>query len=459
MKHSSVGVALLCLAVVTFSATPAHAANTYPANSAGIAYNYNTGSSAYGHPGGMIITSNCNRYDPAFASARANGAEIISYVNAIEVTTSMHCANDATYYNGGYNNVPKWPYPTAGARANYPGSKLTDIRKGSAWSNRVVAYVEQLMREDRVDGVFLDVTGARLWTSLANWNSWPQWEKDQWTDGNVDLVRRLDASRRAINPNFIVINNGRWDRGDSRGIAGEKYVDGTVLEHHSSSSEYHRLQAGRTFSNLGHRRVLAVGKDRADTLAWRNVQGVTHVSDQATYKQVTAPVVGFTRLTDRPLRFGKSSSGGAIFSPGMSANYKRGSRFYLSEKGKVLNMAAYIDGKGGPSGSQQVRMALYKDNGGVPGTLVVQSNGLNISAGRNAGWVYFPTYPSNLTAGYYWVSLLSGSNNAVGRVASSGNANWHGNTDTYSDGAANPAGIGSRGTTTLNMFVNYTRGH
>ena len=87
----------------------------------------------------------------------------------------MHCANDATYYNGGYNNVPKWPYPTAGARANYPGSKLTDIRKGSVWSNRVVAYVEQLMRENKVDGVFLDVTGARLWTSLANWNSWPQW--------------------------------------------------------------------------------------------------------------------------------------------------------------------------------------------------------------------------------------------------------------------------------------------
>ena len=74
MKHSSVGVALLCLAVVTFSAKTAHAANTYPANSAGLAYNYNSGSSAYGHPGGMIITSNCNRYDPAFASARANGA-------------------------------------------------------------------------------------------------------------------------------------------------------------------------------------------------------------------------------------------------------------------------------------------------------------------------------------------------------------------------------------------------
>ncbi|NJO13436.1 MAG: hypothetical protein HC872_08225 [Gammaproteobacteria bacterium] len=110
-------------------------------------------------------------------------------------------------------------------------------------------------------------------------------------------MRRLDASRRAINPRFIIMNNGVWDRGD-RAARGEKYVDGVVLEHHASTSAYHRNYAGRAFSNLGHRRVVAMGRSRADAQAWANVQGVTHVSDNWTYLQVTPPPVAFNRLTD-----------------------------------------------------------------------------------------------------------------------------------------------------------------
>lgn len=457
MKHSI--LIALCFAAAIVS-DAAQAANTYLTNPMGLAYRYTTNVSQYGHPGGMVLASGCNRYDPAFAAARANGAEILAYLNPVERPDSSVCELDDTFYNGDPRNVPLWPYPTVGQRVNFPNNHLADLRVGSAWSNHVVAFVENLMREDKVDGVFLDVVGGRLWTSLANWDSWPQLEKDRWTDGAVDLVRRLDASRRAINPRFIIVNNNVWPRGgsDTRGNAGEQYVDGVMLEHHASTSAYHRAYVGRAFSNLGHRRVLVIARSNADAQAWKDVQGVTHVSDQATYSQVTAPPIAFHRLTDRPKRFGRSS-GSSFFTSGLAANTKRGSRFTLTQKGTLLNMAALVDGGGGPTGSQSLRMALYRDSNGVPGALVAQSNAMSVTSGSSSRWLYFPASATALTAGTYWIMIHSGSTNAITRIKGEGAANWHGNNDVYSDGPANPAGAGSLGTMTLSLFASYTVGY
>jgi len=456
MQHHSCGIALLCLAVVSFP-SGASAANTFTTNPAATAYRYSTGVSAYAKPGGLVIAGNCNRDDAAFVSARAKGAELLAYVAPVNVIMQYTCPEDLALY-GNHTSTPKWPYPQAGARSNFANTRMTDIRAGSVWSNQVVAYVEGLMRENKVDGVFLDVVGARLWTSLANWDSWPQWERDAWTDGNIDLVRRLDASRRAINPNFIIVNNGVWDRGDSRGFAAEKYVDGVVLEHHLSTSTYHRNYAKRTFSNLGHRRVIVIGRSVAEAVAWTTMQGVTHVSSNSTYLQVTPPSVAFNRLVDRPLRTGRTSTAGITWSPGMALNYKRGSKFWLTDTGRLIKLAAYVDGGGGPSGAQNMRMALYRDNAGQPGTLVVESNPLSVAAGSGARWVYFGASQVALAPGAYWIMVHTGSTTAVTRIASGGSANWHGSGDPYSDGAANPAGAGSVGTTTANVFMQYSRG-
>ena len=75
-----------------------------------------------------------------------------------------------------------------------------------------------------------------------------QTERNAWTDGAVDLVRRIDAKRRAINPNFIIVNNNIWARSDgsTRGLAAEKYVDGVSLEHPGGVNTYHaRLRQAR----------------------------------------------------------------------------------------------------------------------------------------------------------------------------------------------------------------------
>ena len=79
---------------------------------------------------------------------------------------------------------------------------LLDITAGSAWSTDVVNYVTALMNSGTVDGVFVDVLGARLWTSV--WGDMSTTEQNSWTLGAIDLVRRLDAARRQNNPKFNI---------------------------------------------------------------------------------------------------------------------------------------------------------------------------------------------------------------------------------------------------------------
>jgi hypothetical protein len=269
------------------------------ANPLGLAYSQTTNVSLYGKPTGMVITGRCNRYNSAFSTVRTRGGEVLAYINPTARPDNYVCALDEGFYMGNRGAVPLWPYPSYGQRYAWPGTKFTDIRAGSKWVLWVVSYVEKLMRERKVDGVFLDGVGARPW-GRAEWNTWSLTEKNRWTDGCIDIVRRLDAKRRAINPNFIIVNNNVWDRGDSRGYAAEKYVDGITLEHPTLYLRpYHKAQVGRTFSNLGHRRVLVIARDASEARAWAGVRGVTHVSSQMTYKYPTVPPIGFRTLYDR----------------------------------------------------------------------------------------------------------------------------------------------------------------
>jgi hypothetical protein len=275
--------------------------NAHAANPLGIAFKYVTNVPLYGKPTGMLITGRCNRYDAAFQTARQKGAEVLAYINPVARPDHHVCALDTKYYMNDLGQVPLWPYPTYGQRSPWANTRMTDIRVGSAWSNHVVKFVEGLMREGKVDGVFLDAVGVRPWSSLAEWNTWPTSEKNAFAAGNVDLVRRLDARRRAINPKFIIVANNVWEAGTTRALEGERYIDGVMIEHPKPLSPWHVNYVARPFGNLGHRRVLVVANTKADAQAWARVPGVTHVSDQtsAQYRNPNLPPVGFQALRDR----------------------------------------------------------------------------------------------------------------------------------------------------------------
>jgi hypothetical protein len=295
MSIALVGVAVGLYALTTIGEAnpPAGAVNPL-----GIFYDGSlTSIEEYERPTAVLVSGNCNRDDPRFQKARAGGAEVLAYINPTAVYDNLPCKNKDSLYGSDRTRVPLWPYPSPGERVSWKNTHMTDIRPGSEWSNHVVDYVEKLMRDGKVDGVFLDVVGARLWSPMTSWKSWSAKEQDEWTDGNIDLVRRIDAKRREINPDFIVVNNSFWDRGDPHGLVGTQYVDGIVLEH-PKFNPFEKANAQRPYGNLGHRRVLVIARE-GEGAEWAKIPGVTHVGEQATYGHPGPPVVPFTALADR----------------------------------------------------------------------------------------------------------------------------------------------------------------
>jgi hypothetical protein len=152
--------------------------------------------------------------------------------------------------------------------------------------------------------------------------------------------------------------------------------------------------------------------------------------------------------------FGKISPG-TIASAGLSADMKRASRFSLGSAGTLSQLCAYLDGKGGASGTQPFRLALYRDNGGVPGTKVLDADGGGIQSGTAARWYCIDTAIFPIEAGSYWIAIHSSGTAGVIRDYYDGPNNWYGNADSYADGASTSFGTGNAGSGTLTVAAEY----
>jgi hypothetical protein len=239
----------------------------------------------------------CIAHLKAYQDARAKGCEVLQYIVPADCPDKVSSTFDKEYYGTDTSKVPKWPFPTKWSK--WPGTTLTDISPGSAWIIRTVTYCEGILRSKTVDGLFLDTVGAMPWVKIDQngktvrmWDLWTPQERDVYTAGNVDLVRRLRALVDSINPSLLLISNSTWarDDGDKAGLEGEKYVNGVCLEHHKSTSAWHRNYIAKPFGS-SVRRALVIANSVEEAQAWAEVPGVTHVSSQATGSEYAFPPV------------------------------------------------------------------------------------------------------------------------------------------------------------------------
>jgi hypothetical protein len=157
-------------------------------------------------------------------------------------------------------------------------------------------------------------------------------------------------------------------------------------------------------------------------------------------------------------------------SGGLSANFIRWSQFRTDDINATLTgLHAYLDGLGGASGTQQVRMVIYGeyyDQDQRPTYLrkLAQSPAVAIAAGMQPQWVHFsvPSVPLDATFGHYLIAIQSGDTAGVVRDYGDGRldpgGNWAGENDAFSDGASqdlseNPV---STGTGTLSVYATYS---
>ena len=150
---------------------------------------------------------------------------------------------------------------------------------------------------------------------------------------------------------------------------------------------------------------------------------------------------------------------GVTPSSGMSADYKRGSKFTLSENAALRLICAYLDSAGGGSGQQRFRYVVYRDSGGAPGAKVAETNWNGVTAvpGASGGrWICETPGPMPLSPGNYWLMIHTSGNAGILRYYYDGPADWYGNADNWADGAADPFGSGGAGGGTVSIYATYT---
>lgn len=256
--------------------------------------------SLFGHPGGMVAVGEnfWTANDPTIAQLRKLGCKVLAYFDVIQVPDDL---TKVTAYKQLYAKAALWQYPTLGVRVSYAGDHLSDIRAGSPWSQAAIQIMSDLIKSNIVDGALLDEVGGQLWSPLVAWDSWPQAEKDTWTIGNVDFISKVDAIRRDLNPDFILVNNNIWQRQDGSTLPalGAKHVNGSMIEHHKPDPKSATgVYAGQQFCGFGQRVVIPVATSTANAVAWSDIEGTTYACDQLgnEYGQVKTPCLPFTRL-------------------------------------------------------------------------------------------------------------------------------------------------------------------
>lgn len=153
--------------------------------------------------------------------------------------------------------------------------------------------------------------------------------------------------------------------------------------------------------------------------------------------------------------FGRTSVG-AIPSNGLSANFKRASRFNLDTPATLLRLCAYLDGNGGVSGVQQVRFVLYRDDNGTPGAKVMEAQQFSVLSESAARWYCASSEAwTPIPAGAYWIALHTSGQGGIIRDFYDGPANWYGNQDDFADGASSSFGAGNAGSGTLSVHARY----
>jgi hypothetical protein len=129
----------------------------------------------------------------------------------------------------------------------------------------------------------------------------------------------------------------------------------------------------------------------------------------------TAKTLGRTTVASTPLQ-------------PLSKNYIRGSKFTLSDPlSSISGLHAYIDGLGGASGSQKMKMAVFTSGQ----DLVALSDEVIVTAGMAPQWVYFPVGAQSLPTGSYYIMLFTGSTQGIARVYGDGPNNWYGAPASY----------------------------
>ncbi|MBI3931310.1 MAG: hypothetical protein HY325_04740 [Chloroflexi bacterium] len=161
--------------------------------------------------------------------------------------------------------------------------------------------------------------------------------------------------------------------------------------------------------------------------------------DKAAYPVTIDPTFGYTTI-------GGTSQ--LVFN-----DNKRGSKFTLSETGRVQSLTFYGSTGGGAQSPFVVKMMVYSDSAGAPNALLGTTAEITISSTDQWRTASF-TSPISLAAGSYW--LVNHHGTRVDMFYDTGTTNQAAaNADTYSDGPSDPFGTPTYTARQYSIYATY----
>ncbi len=95
-------------------------------------------------------------------------------------------------------------------------------------------------------------------------------------------------------------------------------------------------------------------------------------------------------------------------------NDRDASRYQLTQNGIVQSVTVYFK-----SGGTNAKAAIYADNNGAPGALLTQSSSQSVASNS---WTTFAVPQVSLSAGYYWLAMVSSGSTAGAMTSTSSNS-------------------------------------
>ena len=182
---------------------------------------------------------------------------------------------------------------------------------------------------------------------------------------------------------------------------------------------------------------------------------VSATNGGGTTTATSAPTAAVQPASQGPQTFGTTTVGSG--SDPMLADRKRVNRASLPVAGSVSKLSVYLQSTA-TSGSQTIRGVLYADSAGKPAGLLGVTNPLTFTSGQAAAWydLSFPT-PVALSAGTYWIGMISGSSSSVAAFRyTSVSASRAYNVNPYGSGPANPFGSVTVDSELMSVYATYT---
>jgi hypothetical protein len=401
----------------------------------------------------------------SLAEAAKGGVMFAAYLDPIvrDCTldaTKTHCADNVitggTYQQMMMGDAPEcgaasgaltqWDNIVATSGGNNPPYGVAIDPRVSWYADKLVCVVKRIKADNPyIKAIFLDDYGPG-YTPFVTADGGVYNKPGGYVCTALPVLGQAFDKLRAANLDLVYFVNATWHKNNASGCggwpnAGLNGLAGAlpVLEHHNFNDQGYAEDYMYVDANgvRSHQWLVDNGKNYTGALVITkgdSTMAPNQMTDTDYAKtRVWAGWIAQNNVTPGPAvgsphwvgvtwgtKYGPGQHWDGVSSAGQDADRLRATPVTVSTGGTLKNATVYLDGMGGTSGIQSVKLALYKDNGSTttpaPGALVAVGSEFYVSSQYPGAQWFVSDFPAtSLAAGKYWLVEFTGGTAGIAR--------------------------------------------